>query len=210
MSYMFGTYMLSNSSSLSEIIFGKNFDTSNVTNMMRMFSGCNSLKELDLSNFDTSKVINMHAMFSGNIHSSTPMDLEKIVFSSKFNTSRVESMTDMFLNCYKLTKLDLSMFDTSNVTIMYGMFAGCLSLAKLDLRSFDVSKVTDMSSMFENCYALTELDLRSFDTSSVTSYSGMFNNRSSSNLSSILVTTGKWTIPSSVITNAVATDFTYV
>ena len=210
MSYMFGTYLLSNHSNLSEIIFGENFDTSDVTNMAKMFYGCNSLKELDLSHFDTSKVINMNYMFSSNHSSTTPMDLGKIVFSSKFNTSKVESMVDMFMNCYKLTELDLSMFDTSNVTSMSRMFAGCLSLAKLDLRSFDVSKVTDMRNMFENCYALTELDLRSFDTSSVTSYSNMFNNAKQSTLTSILVTRDKWTIPSSVITNAVATDFTYV
>ena len=38
-------------------------DTSEVTNMMDMFSGCSSLTSLDVSNFDTSKVTNMHTMF---------------------------------------------------------------------------------------------------------------------------------------------------
>ena len=210
MSYMFAPYGLPDSSGLSEIIFGDNFNTSNVTNMSGMFSGCNSLKKLDLSGFDTSNVTNMSYMFSSNTLSTTPMDLEKIIFGSKFNTSRVELMIDMFFNCCKLTELDLSMFNTSNVTAMRRMFAGCLSLAKLDLRSFVTSKVTNMSGMFENCYSLTELDLTSFDTSSVTNYSDMFQNRNQSSLSSILVTAGKWTIPNTVITNAVATDFTYI
>ena len=39
------------------------FDTSEVTNMGGMFTGCSSLTNLDVSNFDTSKVTNMSNMF---------------------------------------------------------------------------------------------------------------------------------------------------
>ena len=38
------------------------FDTSNVTNMGFMFSGCSNLPELDLRSFDTSKVLDMSGM----------------------------------------------------------------------------------------------------------------------------------------------------
>ena len=185
-------------------------DTSLTTNMSMMFSGSNNLTELDLSNFDTSNVTDMTMMFSGNLFNSIPMNLTKIIFGENFDTSNVTNMAFMFLNCFYLTELDLSNFNTLNVTSMQSMFAGCHSLTKIDLSNFNTSEVTSMSAMFQNCYSLTDLDLTSFDTTSVTSYSSMFNNRESSSLSSILVTTGKWTIPSSVITNAVATDFTYV
>ena len=211
-------------------------DTGLTTNMSLMFAMTDQLTELDLSNFDTSNVTNMSAMFCGNIITGASNGLTKITFGENFDTSNVTNMLWMFLNCWNLTYLDLSNFDTSNVTAMAGMFGGCHSLTNLDLSSFDTSNVTNMSQMFENCYALTELnlsnfdtsnvtnmsrmfmncyaltelDLRSFDTTSVTNYTGMFNNTNQSSLSSILVTRDTWTIPNTVITNAVATDFTYV
>ena len=40
-------------------------DTSKVTNMSSMFSGCSSLTSLDVSKFDTSQVTDMSAMFGG-------------------------------------------------------------------------------------------------------------------------------------------------
>lgn len=41
-----------------------NFDTSNITDMSRMFQYCPSLISVDVSNFDTSNVINMASMFA--------------------------------------------------------------------------------------------------------------------------------------------------
>ena len=40
------------------------FYSNNVKNMVGMFSGCSSLKELNLSNFNTNNVKNMGYMFS--------------------------------------------------------------------------------------------------------------------------------------------------
>ena len=185
-------------------------DTSLTTDMGRMFSMALSLQELDLSSFNTSNVTNMSQMFCGSVIDGTPMNLTKITFGENFDTSKVTNMIYMFSYCNYLTSLDLSIFNTSNVTRMSNMFNNCYSLTELNLKKFDTKNVTEMSYMFNNCYSLTELDLTSFDTSSVTNYSNMFRNTNQSSLSSILVTTGKWTIPSSVITNAIATDFTYV
>jgi len=42
-----------------------NFNTNNVTNMIRMFSYCSSLTCLNLSNFNTNNVNNMSYMFVG-------------------------------------------------------------------------------------------------------------------------------------------------
>ena len=90
-------------------------DTSEVTNMNRMFDGCSSLKSLDVSKFDTSKVTNMSAMFY-ECSSLTSLDL------SKFDTSKVTIMGSMFSSCSSLTSLDVSKFDTSQVTNMALMF----------------------------------------------------------------------------------------
>ena len=46
---------------------------------------------------------------------------------------------------YPFETLDLSKFDTSNVTNMSNMFAGCANLKSINLSKFDTSNVTDMT-----------------------------------------------------------------
>ena len=171
------------------------FNTSNVTNMAYMFSGCSSLINLELNNFNTSNVTNMNSMF---YHCSSLTSLDM----SSFNTSNVTNMSSMFASCYSLINIDLNSFNTSNVTNMSSMFNCCFPLISLDLNSFNTVNVTDMScmfvycsslislnlcnfntskvtgtgmdSMFSNCSSLTSLDLSSFNTSKVTNMSSMF------------------------------------
>ena len=143
------------------------FDTSEVTDMSRMFERCSSLTSLDVSKFDTSNVTDMNGMFDS-CHDLTSLDL------SNFDTSQVISMSGMFYSCASLTSLDLRNFDTSKVTNMSDMFFYCTSLTSLDVSEFDTSKVTNMSNMFRNCTSLTSLNLRNFDTSKVTNMSDMF------------------------------------
>ena len=154
-------------SSLRSIEGFEHLNTSQVTDMSGMFSGCESLISLDLSRFDTSKVTDMGGMFSS-CWSLTALDL------SRFDTSKVTTMGGMFNSCWSLTALDLSSFDTSHVTYMRSMFYRCYSLTALDLSSFDTSKVKNMGEMFEGCESLTALDLSSFDTSHVTYMEEMF------------------------------------
>ena len=148
------------------------FNTSKVTRMESMFKECNSLTELNLSSFNTSKVTNMSYIFAG-CSSLTTLDL------SSFNTSNVTEMSSMFENCNSITTLNLSHFNTSNVTTMNSMFKSCNSLTALDLSSFNTSNVGDMHSIFDGCSSLTTLDLSSFNTSNVTFMSGMFSGCSS-------------------------------
>ena len=148
------------------------FNTSNVTDVHRMFYGCSSLTSLDLSNFYTSSVTSVSQMFYG-CDSLTSLDL------SSFNTSNVTDMYMMFSSCSSLTSLDLSSFNTSKVTNMINMFCFCSSLTSLDLNGFNTSSVTNMGNMFSDCSSLTSLDLSNFNTSNVTNMHGMFWNCSS-------------------------------
>ena len=145
----------------------EHLNTSQVTSMSGLFSGCGSLTSLDLTCFDTSKVTDMGWMFEG-CGSLTSLDL------TRFDTSKVTDMGWMFSGCGSLTSLDLTRFDTSQVTDMEEMFSGCESLTALDLSSFDTSEVSYMRGMFYSCKSLTALDLSSFDTSNVTDMRGMF------------------------------------
>ena len=107
------------------------WDTSNVTNMARLFDGCNALQSTDQK----------------------PLDL------SSWNTSNVTDMNAMFHDCIALTYLKFSgsSFKTNNVTDFSSMFLGCTNLETLDISTFNTSKAELMSSMFNTCSSLRTL-----------------------------------------------------
>ena len=164
------SYMFSGCSFLTTVDLSK-IDTSMVTKMSYMFENCLKIKVFDLSHFDTSNVTDMGYMFSG----CSSVFLESIDFST-FDTSKVENMSGMFSDCKYIKTLYLSSFSTLNVTDMSNMFSNCSSLASLDLQRFDTSKVTNMSRMFSGCSNLISLDLTKFNTSNVRDMSRMFEN----------------------------------
>ena len=73
-------------------------DTSNVTNMSRMFYDCSGLTSLDVSNFNTSNVTYMTAMFNG-CSSLASLDL------SGWDMTNVTNTSSMFSGCSKLTSI---------------------------------------------------------------------------------------------------------
>ena len=160
--------MFSGCSSLKELNLS-NFNTSSVTDMSRMFSDCSGLTALNLSNFNTAAVTNMSKMFSG-CSGLTALNL------SKFNTAAVTNMSDMFSGCSGLTALNLSKFNTAAVTNMSDMFHRCTLLEELNVSNFNTSAVTNMSDMFSGCIHLTALNLSNFNTAAVTNMSSMFSN----------------------------------
>ncbi len=150
------------------------FDTSKVTDMSNMFYDCRNLQSLDLKNFNTGNVTNMSGMFGGtyDIYDQYWNDLEYLDVSS-FDTSKVTDMSYMFRGRHNLNVLDVSSFDTSKVTNMSCMFYGCGGLQSDGFVGFDTSNVTNMEYMFGMC-AVSTLDLSSFDTRKVTDSGGMF------------------------------------
>ena len=145
------------------------FDTGNVRDMSFMFNYCEALTSLDLSSFDTGNVLDMEGMFY-ECSSLTSLDL------SSFNTENVHNFQEMFNDCASLTSMDLRNFDTRNAETMNGMFLDCSGLTSIDLSSFNTEHVDDMSSMFAYCSGLTSLDLSSFNTSYLLLTNWMFSN----------------------------------
>ena len=152
--------------SLKEIKGLENFDTSNVTNMSRMFLYCTDLTSLNVNKFNTSNVTDMGAMFN-RLESLKTIDL------SNFNTSNVINMERMFRES-GFTSLDLSNFNTSKVTNMYTMFYGNINLESLDVSRFDTSNVINMYGMFAYNQKLKNLNLCSFNTNKVVDMRSMF------------------------------------
>lgn len=128
----------------------RNLNTENVTDMSRMFTGCEALASLDVSNFNTKNVTNMSFMFSF-CKALTSLDV------SNFNTQNVIYMLGMFQSCKALTSLDVSKFNTQNVTNMAWMFSGCEALTSLDVSKFKTQNVTNMTWMFSGCESLTTI-----------------------------------------------------
>lgn len=142
-------------------------DTSQVTNMERMFTQMRNLREIDVSHFDTRNVTNMNSLFY-RMESLVKLDL------SSFDTSNVTDMTWMFGFMGNLQELDISHFDTQNVLEMNNMFSYMRNLVELDVTHFDTRNVTRMDYMFFDNRSLRELDLSSFDTGNVTTMHWMF------------------------------------
>ena len=133
-------YVLENK--LSNIIFGENWTTENVTNMGQMFTGCNKLTSLDVSDWNTSNVIYMASTFA-------LCDNLKELNLSNWDTSHVITMANMFQSCKSLNDLDFSKWNTSNVTDMSVMFQGT-NFTSINICSFDTSS--------ENTQAINQHD----------------------------------------------------
>ena len=120
-------------------------DTTNASDLKRMFGGCKALTEIDVSGFNTANARSMHWMFR-NCNSVTSLDL------SSFNTINVVNLHGMFLSSTLLRTITLgNNFDTSNVIIMSKVFYGLGNLTTIyATRDFSNQSVTKDNEMFTN------------------------------------------------------------
>ena len=107
--------------------------------------------ETDLNCIDTSDITDMSRIFS-RIRFDIRKTLGNIDVS-KWNVSNVENMEYIFYN-YKKFDCDLSNWDVSKVKNMEFMFTNCENFEGKGLENWDVSKVEDMTDMFKNCTLL--------------------------------------------------------
>ena len=161
-------------SSLESLQLSPSFKSNNLKNTSYMFYECSKLKSLDLTSFQSSKLIDMEYMFAN------CSSLENIQFSSSFDTSNVKYMKYIFNNCSKLKSLDLSSFNTNKVTSMERVFAQCSSLENIIFsNNFGVKEANSTEYMFYECSKLKSLDLTSFQSSKLIDMEYMFSKCSS-------------------------------
>lgn len=143
-------------------------DTSSVTEMLSVFSGCGVLSNIvGLEYWDTSKVTNMGTMFYG--------CAAKELKVENWNVSKVKLMGSMFQYCTQLTSLDLSKWTNSVATSFYCLFAHCSRLTSINISGFKPVKVANMSSMFHYCLSLKTIYVSdNWCTDAVTSSTNMF------------------------------------
>ena len=175
------------------------WDTSNVTDMSLMFYA--SLTEkLNISNLNTKNVKSMNGMFSNIGEESLGfknLDLSKWDTSSltdirnmftlnyvtekinvsDWNTSKIETMQNAFSGAHNLKEIKgIENWDTSNVTTIKDMFAFSEKLTSLNLSKWHTSNIEDMSSVFAGSEGLTYLNIENWDTSKVESFDNIFSN----------------------------------
>lgn len=132
-----------------EKITGLEFlDTSAVTTMKGMFSGCINLKEIDISALDTENVTDMSFMFYGCER------ISKINFTD-VNTSNVIYMNQMFSGCKNIVTLNLSSFNVEKVLDTQNMFLNCERLVTLYTgKQWVFLAIQNSENMFMNCYSI--------------------------------------------------------
>ena len=145
-------------------------NTSNVTNMTRMFNICMRLTSLNISNWDTGNVTSMQMMFS-NCSCLTSLNV------SNWNTSNVTDMCFMFQSCHSITTIDLSNWDIGKAFNMWNMFQGCDNLTTANLSGWDLSRNSaNINTLFSLCYNLKTVNLTGWKLDATNQIFCMFQN----------------------------------
>ena len=155
---LYGVLTASNIATYKErIVYLPKIDTSAVTNMGNMFSGCYNL--IAIPYIETKNVTDMGNMFSG---------CRALRAIPKLNTGSVTNMMGVFSGCASL--LTIPSLDTHSATSMAGMFNSCTSL--LSVPSLDTTSVTRSGNMFNACARLRHVGNLSLNLN--TTFSSMF------------------------------------
>lgn len=86
--------------------------------------------------------------------------LKKILGLDMLDASEVTSLGGMFVNCYELTDVDMSMWHCGKVTKAGGMFQYCYELRSVKMpHGLNSDTVTVTASMFEECFKLVEVNM---------------------------------------------------
>lgn len=134
-------------------------DTSQVTDMTYLFTGCTNLQTIPL--LDTSNTTITKGMFS---------NCTGISEVSKLDLSHVTDMSYMFNGCSELKTIP--QFDVGNATKTGSMFYGCAKL--ITVPQLNTIKVASMNNMFFDCASLQSVP--QLDTTNVTNMDYMFSN----------------------------------
>ena len=107
-----------------------------------MFSGCSSLRELNLNNFNIKNETSLSWIFRG-------CALLKELTINNFNINNVVSIASLFDECSSLKKININQnFNINHVTSIGRLFFGCLSLEEININNFNINDVIHKGFMF--------------------------------------------------------------
>lgn len=138
------------------------------------------------------------------------LKLEEIENLHYLNTSKVETMAGMFMQCIVIKSLDLSAFETSKVVNFEGMFQSCKQLESLDVSNFETANVQTMKKMFFKCTNLKAVIVGSKFSNSKNECYNMFTDTPAqlySHIDDYLANTGNKTFPYGYISRSIKPYF---
>lgn len=147
----------------------EDWDISKVTSLYSTFANMTNIKSLNLENWDTSNVTNMQLTFG--VSEGNESSLEEINIKN-WDTSQVTSFQSMFLRS-SLKNLDLNHFGLSNAEVLDYMFYHTNNLETLLVNQWDTSNVSSMMLTFSDT-SVSNLNIASWDVSNVIDMTAMF------------------------------------
>ena len=149
----------------------------NGTSVVAPDDGFDGLKSVEINTNVPKRLECGDATFSPPASGATSISIARLLKTlnaSCWDTSKVISFRQLFMNCTCLQSLDVSGWDTSKVTSMDSMFKGCSSLQQLDVSGWDTSSSSTIQNMFNGCSSLQQLDVSGFDVSKMKNFEAIF------------------------------------
>lgn len=142
--------MFTDCSWLTDITFGNDFTTANVTDCGGMFYGCTNLtKPIDMSLFDLRLC---EGYLGGGIFMNT--GYTNIVLKNFNIPEGITSMHQWFQSCKNLETIDLRGINTKSVTDFSLMFAYCKKLKTIIVDDGWIVQDANCDGMFSDCFSL--------------------------------------------------------
>ena len=147
----------------------KNIDAENLKSLNSLFSGKESLADVDLSGFNTRRITDFHAMFKGCKDLTGVLTDETEEGEDGFAaTLRIDAATDignMFFECRSLTGVSLSGNGTetdTGLSIINNLFSGCDGLSKAEIKNIYSTALLSINGLFRDKANLKSVDLSGF------------------------------------------------
>lgn len=134
--------------------------TSSLENISNVFEN-SMIERLRVKHWQTGKVTQAAGAFSFLRKITTLKDIEE------WDTSNMENISEMFVECEKLKRIDLSRWNTGKVRNAKYLFNECKALKEVNLSGWDVRHVHTAKGMFQGCTELKELDLSTWKTEGI-------------------------------------------
>lgn len=125
-------------------------DTTNVTKINDLFSGCTSLTSITFET-DMPNVTEMERVFYN------CQSLQNVVFNRKLNLDKVTTLESAFEECSSLTTLNIGIASLSSIQNLKKTFKNCNSLTTFSFDICDTPTLNDTTEMFSGCSNLSKI-----------------------------------------------------
>lgn len=151
-----------NSFKLTTITGIATWDVAEVTSMRNLFSGCSSLKSLDLSNWVLTKCSDATSLFANTLIGNDMVEQFANILESS-NASSI-SLNSTFKSCTNITSIDFSQRNFINkIWTLYNITNGCTNLTTFKIPLENNSIITNWGGCLQGCNKI--LEIHSFNLS---------------------------------------------